>query len=232
MSKRRILIATAILMLMLAPSLQPIEANPPQTTKPTATVTTVRTVPNKAFTLAQVAKFNGKNGAKAYVVYKGIVYDVTKVSEFKTGTYKSMKVGTDITALLRKLANANNLLKKFSPVGKLLVVTTKTTAAVQSMTTTVAKPITTTAPATSGSTGTNGAVFTLEALAKYNGENGQPAYVAVDGIVYDVSALSEWNGGLHYRGIEAGKDLSVEILSSPHGKTILKRAVIVGTLKK
>lgn len=223
MSKSRILIATAILMLMLAPSLQPIEANPPQTTKPTATVTTVRTVPNKAFTLAQVAKFNGKNGAKAYVVYKGIVYDVTKVSEFKTGTYKGMKVGTDITVALKKQTNANTLLKKFTPVGKLLVVVPKTTAT---------KPITTTAPATTGSTGVNGTVFTLEALAKYNGENGQPAYVAVDGIVYDVSALSEWSGGLHYRGIEAGKDLSVEILSSPHGKSILKRAVIVGTLKK
>jgi Predicted heme/steroid binding protein len=29
--------------------------------------------------------------------------------------------------------------------------------------------------------------FTLEELKQYNGENGQPAYVAIDGIVYDVS---------------------------------------------
>lgn len=232
MNKSRILIAAAILMLMIAPSLLQIEASTPQTTKPTVTVTAPRTVPNKAFTLAQVAKFNGKNGAKAYVVYKGIVYDVTKVSEFKTGTYKGMKVGTDITVTLKKQTNANTLLKKFTPVGKLLVVVPKTTTAIRPTSTTAAKPITTTAPATTGGNGVNGTIFTLEALAKFNGENGQPAYVAVDGIVYDVSALSEWSGGLHYRGIEAGKDLSVEILSSPHGKSILKRAVIVGTLKK
>ena len=30
--------------------------------------------------------------------------------------------------------------------------------------------------------------FTAEELAKYNGQNGQPAYVAIDGTVYDVSA--------------------------------------------
>ena len=29
--------------------------------------------------------------------------------------------------------------------------------------------------------------FTLAQLAQYDGQNGQPAYVAVDGVVYDVT---------------------------------------------
>ena len=30
-------------------------------------------------------------------------------------------------------------------------------------------------------------IFTKNELAQYNGQNGQPAYVAVQGVVYDVS---------------------------------------------
>jgi hypothetical protein len=36
--------------------------------------------------------------------------------------------------------------------------------------------------------------FTLEELATYNGQNGQPAYIAVEGVVYDVSNSSRWKG--------------------------------------
>lgn len=35
-------------------------------------------------------------------------------------------------------------------------------------------------------------VFTTEELAKYNGKDGQPAYVAYEGNVYDVSNVKEW----------------------------------------
>ncbi len=34
--------------------------------------------------------------------------------------------------------------------------------------------------------------FTLEELKQFNGQNGQPAYVAVDGVVYDVSNVGPW----------------------------------------
>lgn len=36
--------------------------------------------------------------------------------------------------------------------------------------------------------------FTREELAKFNGQNGQPAYVAISGTVYDVSkgCLEGW----------------------------------------
>lgn len=35
----------------------------------------------------------------------------------------------------------------------------------------------------------NSATFNQTELAKYNGQDGQPAYVAVDGVVYDVTGL-------------------------------------------
>lgn len=74
--------------------------------------------------------------------------------------------------------------------------------------------------------------FTLEELKKYNGKDGEPAYVAVDGIVYDVSHLSKWEEGTH-NGHTAGNDLTEEIKNdSPHGLSVLKKAKKVGILKE
>ncbi len=73
--------------------------------------------------------------------------------------------------------------------------------------------------------------FTLEELSQFDGANGNPAYVAVDGTVYDVSDKPLWTGGTH-NGNMAGQDLSDAILKSPHGKAKLKDLPIVGTLVK
>lgn len=72
--------------------------------------------------------------------------------------------------------------------------------------------------------------FTLEELAKYDGKEGRKAYIAVDGIVYDVSDSKRWKNGNH-NGFSAGKDLSEFIKKSPHGKKVLERLKKVGTLK-
>lgn len=74
-------------------------------------------------------------------------------------------------------------------------------------------------------------VFTLDELKKYNGENGTPAYVAIDGVVYDVTNNDNWQNGKH-EGVAAGNDLSAALNSSPHGKSVLGKLPIVGTLKK
>lgn len=73
-------------------------------------------------------------------------------------------------------------------------------------------------------------VFTLEDLAKYDGIGGKEAYVAVDGIVYDISNVAEWGGGTHF-GYAAGKDLTGEF-NACHKKDILDNIPKVGTLIK
>lgn len=91
-----------------------------------------------------------------------------------------------------------------------------------------------TAPETSSQAESMGSeqsrVFTLDELKQYNGKNGNPAYVAVDGVVYDVTDVKPWANGEHKNGITAGNELSDEILKSPHGKKVLKNLPVVGTL--
>ncbi|MEG0771742.1 cytochrome b5 domain-containing protein [Clostridium sp.] len=60
-------------------------------------------------------------------------------------------------------------------------------------------------------------VFTLEELKQYNGSNNNPAYVAVDGIVYDVTNIARWAGGSHF-GVRAGTD-STQEYHQCHGLT-------------
>lgn len=73
-------------------------------------------------------------------------------------------------------------------------------------------------------------VFTLEELSTYNGKDGNEAYVAVDGIVYDVTGLPAWTGGEHNNNY-AGQDLSEAIKNAPHGTSKLKGLTIVGKLE-
>lgn len=74
-------------------------------------------------------------------------------------------------------------------------------------------------------------VLTTEELAQYNGKDGNKAYVAVDGVIYDLTDSDMWNEGEH-NGFEAGKDLTEEIKDvSPHGVSVLERMPKVGTLQ-
>lgn len=77
----------------------------------------------------------------------------------------------------------------------------------------------------------NEKVYTLAQLKQFNGQNGNSAYVAVDGMVYDVTNNRQWAGGMH-KGFEAGQDLSKEIHSmAPHGTMVLKNLKVVGKLE-
>lgn len=72
------------------------------------------------------------------------------------------------------------------------------------------------------------ATFNQTELAKYNGQAGQPAYVAVDGVVYDVTGIAAWAGGKHHGNL-AGQELTAVIdTKSPHGRGVLKKLKVVG----
>ncbi|MFH1150947.1 MAG: cytochrome b5 domain-containing protein [Actinomycetota bacterium] len=92
-----------------------------------------------------------------------------------------------------------------------------------------------TTPSTSPpSTTPSAKAFTATELATFNGQNGQPAYVAVDGVVYDVTDSSFWPSGSHSScnlGAMAGKDLSQVIKQAPPRMyDNLKRFPVVGTM--
>jgi predicted heme/steroid binding protein len=72
--------------------------------------------------------------------------------------------------------------------------------------------------------------LTLEELSAFNGKDGERSYVAVEGVIYDVTDVDAWQNGMH-NGVEAGKDLTDEIMNqSPHGTSTLGKAVKVGKL--
>lgn len=76
----------------------------------------------------------------------------------------------------------------------------------------------------------DGLILTLEELAQYDGKDGNPAYVAVDGIIYDVTDSARWDEGEH-NGFEAGNDLTEGINdASPHGISVLSRMPVVGKI--
>jgi predicted heme/steroid binding protein len=72
--------------------------------------------------------------------------------------------------------------------------------------------------------------FSREELARYNGKNGAPAYVACKGKVYDVSSSFIWRNGRHQVLHNAGQDLTDALEHAPHSEDMLLRFPIVGTL--
>jgi len=72
--------------------------------------------------------------------------------------------------------------------------------------------------------------FTREELARYNGKQGAPAYVAFEGKVYDVSGSFLWRGGRHQVRHSAGVDYTAGLGEAPHGADLLARLPVVGVL--
>lgn len=70
--------------------------------------------------------------------------------------------------------------------------------------------------------------LTLAQLAQYDAQDGRPGYVAVDGVIYDVSNSPAWQNGEHYGNL-AGHDVSKSIHEvSPHGIKNLAKLPVVG----
>jgi len=69
--------------------------------------------------------------------------------------------------------------------------------------------------------------FTMSEIAKYNGMNGNPAYIVVSGTIYDVTKIGEWSGGEH-QGIRAGQDVTAFFANSPHAASLLNQLPIIG----
>lgn len=75
----------------------------------------------------------------------------------------------------------------------------------------------------------NQRTFTLQELSQYDGKEGNPAYVAVNGTVYDVTNNAAWAAATHF-GLTAGKDVTNEFASCHAGQPILSKLKVVGKL--
>ena len=64
--------------------------------------------------------------------------------------------------------------------------------------------------------------FSPEELARFNGQNGKPVYIAHGGKVIDVTASKLWKSGLHMKRHHAGKDLTTDIQAAPHSLEVLE----------
>ena len=69
--------------------------------------------------------------------------------------------------------------------------------------------------------------FTASELAQYNGENGNPDYVAVDGVVYDVTSV--FTQGKHYTHY-AGQELT-NAFYTRHAKSSITKYPVVGKIQ-
>jgi predicted heme/steroid binding protein len=69
-------------------------------------------------------------------------------------------------------------------------------------------------------------IFTIDELAKFDGQNGNPPYVAVDGIVYDMTGIFE--AGKHYSHF-AGQELT-NAFYKVHVKGQITKYPVVGVL--
>ncbi len=67
-------------------------------------------------------------------------------------------------------------------------------------------------------------------LRAYNGEGGRPAYIAYDGVVYDVTNAPNWRGGMHRNMHYPGLDLTRSLRKAPHDASVFQRVPRVGRL--
>lgn len=75
--------------------------------------------------------------------------------------------------------------------------------------------------------------FTIEEVTRYNGKNGEKAYVIYKGKVYDVTESGFWSDGEHMGLHEAGNDLTDSLeAEAPHEPATLDAYPVVGTIKK
>jgi len=74
----------------------------------------------RIFSKKELAKCNGKGGAKVYIAYKGKVYDVSNSFLWQGGTHQVLhSVGKDLTNSIAEAPHGPELLERFPVVGKM-----------------------------------------------------------------------------------------------------------------
>jgi 2-oxoglutarate ferredoxin oxidoreductase subunit alpha len=71
-------------------------------------------------TAAELRRYNGKNGNRAYVAFRGVIYDVTESVLWKNGEHEEMHfAGTDLTEAMADAPHSDEVFSDFPVVGRL-----------------------------------------------------------------------------------------------------------------
>jgi predicted heme/steroid binding protein/uncharacterized membrane protein len=73
-------------------------------------------------------------------------------------------------------------------------------------------------------------VCTPDGLCQFDGRDGRPAYIAYNGIIYDVASSKLWKSGTHMMKHAAGNDLTNMLKNAPHGEDKVLTLPQVGRL--
>ena len=74
-------------------------------------------------------------------------------------------------------------------------------------------------------------VFSRSQLALRNGQDKPEIWVALNGVIYEVTSSKLWKNGKHYEHW-AGQDLTDELKDAPHNEKVFDKFKIVGKLKE
>ena len=171
--------------------------------------------PQRIFTVEELAKYNGKNGAKAYVAVGGIIYDVTAISKWSGGNHYGITAGKVLDKEFAQChSNKLAIMEYAVAVGVLDNINKDSKSKIKN----------------DSKSRDELRYYKIEDIAKFDGKNGTLAYIVVDGTVYDVTSMNKWISGSHY-GLTAGKDLTEYFKTCHKNETdILKKLRIVGTI--
>lgn len=74
----------------------------------------------KKFNRNELTQYNGKDGAPAYIAYKGRVYDVSGSFLWRDGNHQVLhNAGEDLTDSLERAPHGADMLERFPVVGTL-----------------------------------------------------------------------------------------------------------------
>lgn len=74
----------------------------------------------RTFTREELGRYNGKDGAPAYIAVAGKVYDVSRSFLWRNGTHQvTHHAGEDLTGKLERAPHSAELLARFPVVGTL-----------------------------------------------------------------------------------------------------------------
>lgn len=127
MKKIVLLIILSLLLFGCATTPEPSQPNTPETPITDTTIDEATGLPLDAetglllMTIEELAQFDGKDGAKAFVAIDGDVYEVTGDRKWLDGNHEEgMTAGRDLSEFISGAPHGYDILKQFTIVGKIV----------------------------------------------------------------------------------------------------------------